>query len=258
MAPGPTGMLNSRQRDMVRRSLEAGNGRGWGRLLAVGCGFFSLLLVISSSRICSLSLPIIHLLINGVYGEGLTSLVGPWLRLHLLIHNQGTGSEGPTCPLAKKKQNIKQKQSYNKFNKDFISGPQKSHRKSFENMSWVFTAGQACSRHLGPNMGKNKSLFLDKHHNLGSCQLQQTLGTFSHLSSFCSPWRMSFLSGYIPCPLRVFFRHSLSIYSLKPLSFGSLENTARKTWRLFLPFALSHPSPSWFSDLREGGRKKEM
>ena len=65
-------------------------------------------------------------------------------------------------------------------------------------------ACQACSRHLGPNMGKNKPLFLDKHHNLGSCQLQETLGTFSHLSSFCLLWRMSFLSGYIPCPLSFF------------------------------------------------------
>ena len=61
-------------------------------------------------------------------------------------------------------------------------------------------------------MGKNKPLFLDKHHNLGSCQLQETLGTFSHLSSFCSPWRMSFLSGYVPCLLSFFQTLSVHLF----------------------------------------------
>ena len=35
-----------------------------------------------------------------------------------------------------------------------------------------------------------------------------------------------------------------------------MENTARKTRRLFLPFALSDPAPSWFSHLRGKGRRE--
>ena len=50
----------------------------------------------------------LHLLMPGVQ---IWSLVNPW-----------SGSEDPTC-LAAKKQNIKQRQYHNKFNKDFKNGP---------------------------------------------------------------------------------------------------------------------------------------
>ena len=41
----------------------------------------------------------------------------------VLGFNPWLGSKDPTCFLAKKQQNIGQKQYYNKFNKDFKYGP---------------------------------------------------------------------------------------------------------------------------------------
>ena len=57
-----------------------------------------------------------------------TSLAVQWLRLRLPIQGgvrltPGRGTKTPTCmPSGQKKQNIKQKQYCNQFNKDFLNG----------------------------------------------------------------------------------------------------------------------------------------
>lgn len=160
-------------------------------------------------------------------------------------------------PLGQKKQNIKQKQSYNKVNKDFISGPQKSHRKSFENMSWVFTAGQACSRHLGPNMGKNKSLFPGQTSQPGVLPVATDSWNFSHLSSFCSrgecpSCQVTFLA------LWGFFSDTLCPFILWNLwALGVWKTQPEKTQGYFcrLPCHILPELVLWFKGRR---RKKEM
>lgn len=124
-------------------------------------------------------------------------------------------------------------------------------------MSWVFTAGQACSRHLGPNMGKT-NLFSWTNITTWVCQLQQTLGTFSHLFFLLFTVENVLLVRLHSLPFEGFFQTlSVHLFFETFWALGVWKTQPERPEGYFCRLPCHILPPSWFSDLREGGRKKE-
>lgn len=124
-------------------------------------------------------------------------------------------------------------------------------------MSQVSTACQACSRHLGPSMGKNKSLFLDKHHNRGLASCKRLLEFFLIFLPFVHhgenpSCQVTFLA------LWVFFRHSqsISLWNLWVLGFWKSPKDL-KVICAFCPITSFPELLLWFKGKgKERGKRK--